>query len=426
MAFGLVPWRMVAVVYPTTATILGDSLIYVVLPVSVAEFGLAGAYGLSAGFWAGAALSINRFVRLISNGAAAVTYERVGFRAPLVAATVTGAATTAVYAFSHGIWVLLVARTCWGVSYSFLRLAAYLTAVDAGADGTRARLLGFFNAGQRLGSLIAVTAGAWLAQQSGRTTAFWVMAAAGVTGVAVAFMAPEPRRPAGGRRRASAYAGRASTPGDRVWDALTGRLPRDARAIRGRLISIFAVRGGNAFAANGLVVATVSLYVTGLAADDPDAFGMTVAAVTVSGLLVGSRWFADLALSVPLGHLADRLGRRQMVTVCTLAMAAACLGIALARSMEIAVISLPVLFASSVGAAVATDAEAGDVAPEQARSVVLGRYTSWLDAGAAIGPVTGIPLAEAVGFELTYAGAAVVLLVLLAAYVRAGRRPAAR
>ena len=35
--------------------------------------------------------------------------------------------------------------------------------------------------------------------------------------------------------------------------------------------------------------------------------------VTLAGLLVGFRWFSDLGLGVPLGHLSDRVGRRMSI-----------------------------------------------------------------------------------------------------------------
>ena len=47
---------MVEVVSPTGAVIMGDSLMYVVLPV-VAEFGAGEHFGLAASFWIGLGLS---------------------------------------------------------------------------------------------------------------------------------------------------------------------------------------------------------------------------------------------------------------------------------------------------------------------------------------------------------------------------------
>ena len=63
---------------------MGDSLMYVVLPTNASEFGITGALGVSASIWVGVALSINRFIRLVSNAYAARVYERYGLRTPFI------------------------------------------------------------------------------------------------------------------------------------------------------------------------------------------------------------------------------------------------------------------------------------------------------------------------------------------------------
>ena len=156
----IIPAGMVYAVAPTTAVIMGDSLMYIVLPVAALEFGVAGQLGLSASFWIGVALSINRFIRLVSNAFAASVYQRFGVRWPFVASIAVGSLTTLAYGLGSGLALLLLARAAWGVSYSHMRLAAQLMAFGVGTSAMRGRLMGFFNSGQRLGSLIAVTAGA--------------------------------------------------------------------------------------------------------------------------------------------------------------------------------------------------------------------------------------------------------------------------
>ena len=53
----MIPAGMVYAVLPTAAVIMGDSLVYVVLPVVVAEFGAGEDFGLAASFWTGLAVS---------------------------------------------------------------------------------------------------------------------------------------------------------------------------------------------------------------------------------------------------------------------------------------------------------------------------------------------------------------------------------
>ncbi len=421
MAFGLIPWRMVAAVVPTTAAIMGDSLIYVVLPVSAAEFGIGGQLGLTSGVWIGVALSINRFIRLFSNGWAATIYRRFGLRPPFVTSVALGALTTLAYSFSHGIWLLLAARALWGVSYSFLRLASYMTALEPANAGIRGRLIGFFNAGQRLGSLIAVTAGAYLVTATDRTTAFTIIAATGLAGVLVSmYVAPlsTPVRPL----RAAAPARSATwSLRDRLWAFALTPLPISAHRLRAALLSVAVARAVLAFAANGLIIATVAPYLRDIGTSDSSVFGTTVAVVTLAGLVVGTRWFADLALSVPLGYLSDRVGRRAIVIAGVGVSAGAAMVLAIADGYELAVIALPMLFIASVAAQTALETQFGESVPDESRASALGRFSTWLDLGAAIGALVGLPLAEAAGYATTFMVAAVLLLAAGTWYARTTR-----
>ena len=53
----MMPAGMVYAVSPTAAVIMGDSVMYVVLPVAAVEFGAGEHFGLAASFWIGLAVS---------------------------------------------------------------------------------------------------------------------------------------------------------------------------------------------------------------------------------------------------------------------------------------------------------------------------------------------------------------------------------
>ncbi len=412
---------MVVVVLPTTLVIMGDSLLYVVLPARAAEFGLSATLGLSVAFWLGLALSINRFVRLASNAFAASIYRRFGLRVPFVSAVALGALTTLAYAFSQGVMVLLLARALWGVSFSFLRLASYLTAFEIGSADTRGRLLGFYNSGQRLGSLIAVTGGAVLADLTTRGVTFTAIAAVGVIGVLVATRAPS-FRPGALVTQGRADRGGSQT-GRVAWSVLVSRLPAGASSLRWPMLSISFLRFATAFAANGLVIATVAPYLEELVVTGSGSvFGITVTVLTLAGLLVGVRWVSDLALSIPLGHASDRFGRRPAITVGLAFMLAALGAMGTFSIVEVVVIAMPVLFVASVGVNTALDASMGETAPDEVRPAAMGRYATWQDLGSALGPLLGFLIAERLGFQTGYVIAAVLLAGGLANYLAVTRR----
>lgn len=372
-----IPRQMVAVVLPTAAVIMGDSLIYIVLPASVSDFGLESSFGVSAAVWIGLALSINRLIRLVGNSLAAATFNRFGFKTPFVIAVFLGGLTTLTYAFSKGAALLLVARALWGLSYSHLRLGAYLAAFEIGDSSNRGRLLGFFNAGSRTGSFIAVTAGAALADSAGRGVAFTTLAAVGIIGVAIALTVPNfvVRRSTPATVGPESDAPASTGLGEKAWAVLVSPLPESARSIRRRLLAINYLRFGTAFAANGLVIATISPFLAELYGEKATVFGASIGIVTLAGFLVGIRWFGDLALSVPMGHLSGVWGRRRTIMIGAELTLAAMLVIGLATRSEVIVAALPLLLITGSLLEVSLDASAGDAVPDEERAPGLSGAT---------------------------------------------------
>ena len=161
------------------ATIMGDSMLYNVLPSQV------DAFGISVGL-VGVLLSANRLVRLVSNLVAAWAMERFGMRGPLLASVFLALGTTVAYGTAPWFSVLLVARLVWGMTFSVFRLSGYLVVLEESADGSRGRLMGFFTSGMRIGSIIGVLLGGFLFDVTGRTVSFLVIAAIGLVGLPAA------------------------------------------------------------------------------------------------------------------------------------------------------------------------------------------------------------------------------------------------
>ena len=412
----IIPVGMVFAVAPTAAVIMGDSLMYVVLPVAASDFGVGDRLGLAASFWIGLALSINRFIRLVSNAAAASVYQRLGVRWPFVASIAAGALTTLACGLGKGLAIILLARAAWGVSYSFMRLAAQLTAFGVGDSSMRGRLLGFFNSGQRLGSLIAVTAGATLFQLSSREATFAILFGIGLLGMIAASRVPDLRP------------GRVTTPRSEprsrfsLWNLAVSTLPQRSRDLRAALLSISLMRFATAFAANGLAIATVAPYIAELAQAEGSLFGGAITVVTLAGLLVGFRWFSDLGLGVLLGHVSDRIGRRPSIAIGMAAMILSLALIVVFDSVTAAIVGLPALFVAAVGVNTALDAAMGETAPAAARAAAMSRYSTWQDLGSALGPFAGFLIAARIGFQGGFLIAAVMLAATWTLYLVAPSR----
>ena len=143
--------------------LLGDALLYAVLPVYAADFGLTLP-------WVGVMLSANRFVRVFAYGAIARITVLLGLRKMCIIAAITATVSTAIYGFGQGPAVILFARILWGLTYGILVLATLSYAVTSRKSaGTR---IGISQAIQRSGPILALLAGAWLVGRVGPNMAF--------------------------------------------------------------------------------------------------------------------------------------------------------------------------------------------------------------------------------------------------------------
>lgn len=112
--------------------LLGDALIYAVLPVHAASFGITLA-------WVGVLLSANRFVRVFAYGLVARATHVVGLRRICIAASIASVIATGLYGLADGAWLLLAARILWGIAYAALLLATLAYAVQQ-RSGAGARI----------------------------------------------------------------------------------------------------------------------------------------------------------------------------------------------------------------------------------------------------------------------------------------------
>ena len=147
--------------------LLGDALLYAVLPAYAKDFGLTLP-------WVGIMLSANRFVRVFAYGILARLTQTVGVRRMCIVATITATATTAMYGLGQGPAIILFARVLWGLTYAVLILATLSYAVEYRTKiGTR---VGIGQAIQRVGPILALFTGAWLVGDFGPKTTFLLLA----------------------------------------------------------------------------------------------------------------------------------------------------------------------------------------------------------------------------------------------------------
>jgi MFS family permease len=327
--------------------LLGDALLYAVLPAYAEDFGLTLA-------WVGVMLSANRFVRVFAYGFIARLTYAIGVRRMCVIAAVIATVSTALYGLGQGPVTILIARVLWGLTYATLLLVTLAYAVEfRERAGTR---VGVSQAIQRLGPICALLGGAWLVGVVGPNTAFVILAVPTGLSILVAFTLP--------RRSGSAPPPGKSTP-------LTRPQPVDV---------LFFLQG---YGVDGVFAVTIALI---LARET----SLSVA-VMGAGSLLAMRHFGE-AIAAPLfGWIADRFGaRRVFVASAVLTIVGfVCVGFGFTVFGAIVMMLFRGALAS-LGPAVIVQS----IASDDPALGSLARMQAWRDLGAACGPLaTGFLLA---------------------------------
>ena len=121
-----IPRQITYTIVPLALIIMGDSILYVVLPTNFEFFMIDSYLGIPYEFWIGFILSINRFVRFFSNIFSVKVFSYLGFRNTILLACILGATSTLSYVVFKRAFYLIIARIIWGFSYSIFRLGYQL------------------------------------------------------------------------------------------------------------------------------------------------------------------------------------------------------------------------------------------------------------------------------------------------------------
>lgn len=397
----LPPRWVVAVSVAVAATILGDSLLYAVLPTIHDDLGLQA-------FMVGILLSANRFVRLITNSVAGWTMARAGVRGPFLAAIFAAALTTALYASGLGFVVFLIARLGWGLCWSFLRLGGYLAALEASDHRSRGYYLGFFTGVTRFGSFIAALIGGFMTDLIGFETT--VMAFATLTllgGIGVL------------RER----------PPDVAVEGVVDDGEHETSAVqpmggggRRRLWIVYATVLIQAMAVQGLITSTLGSWLQTNYGDDISLVFVTVGVASLTGMLLSVRYLSEFLWGPVAGHLSDRFGRIRLLLGASGIEIVGLIGLAVAPGIWPVIFISVGLFLSATAARVTLDALAGDLAPPERRSQTMSTYATWSDLGSAAGPLVGWIIGIGLGLNWMYLASASTLLVVSIAFSSVYRR----
>jgi DHA1 family multidrug resistance protein-like MFS transporter len=354
--------------------VMGDSLMYSLLPLSAASLGISLA-------GVGTLLSINRLIRLVSNMGAGILHHRFGQRLPFILSTILGLLTTLVYGLGKGFIVFLVARAVWGVAWSSLRQGAYQATWTSSRDD-KGELMGILWRLIRLGSAISVLIGGIVFDRYGFQTSVWVILVAGLPAIPLSITLPWPS--SGGHRTnpEKSFGSRLE-----VFDHPVKRWLVASALADGVFQSTFG--------------STVSLFLAGWLGQYDFNQESLLGIGTIAGGVLMVRWISGIFVAPAIGKISDKFTHARTAVV--LAFSTLCAVLLVASGNLLAIPSLLVIFMVGSGLFVTLNASASRIAGQSRYpNFFAGAFNTAVDIGTALGPLFAFSLVSAFGLVPLY------------------------
>ena len=345
-------WRaVVASSSIMSLALLGDALLYAVLPAYAEHF------GLTLG-WVGVMLSANRIVRVFAYGWIARLTYTLGVRNMCIVAAIVATLSTALYGLGSGPTSMLVARILWGLTYATLLLATLSYAIESRASaGTR---VGVGQAIQRVGPILALLFGSWLVGRMGPNAVFVLLAIPTALAIPIALTLPKGVKAKVKKNKATSFA-------------------------KPKPIDVFFFLQG--YGVDGVFAVSITLIFAREATLSE--------AVMSGGALLAMRHFGEAIAAPVFGWIADRIGARRVFVLAAALTMLGFVGVAIGFTVPGALVMLLFRGAlASLGPAVIAQS-----LPENEDALgALARMQTWRDIGASAGPLV-------TGFLLTFLSA---------------------
>ncbi len=339
----------------TAFSLLGDMVLYAVLPVPFyhQQLGLEPIH-------IGLLLSVNRWVRMITNHLAERLTRRLNVTYLLAAALTVGSILPVVYATVTLFPILLLARACWGLCWSFIRQIGMMTVVDSVPGHRMGQGMGYYNGISRIGGAFGLFVGALLCDHIGFSAALIVF---GILSLAAVLPGVVSQRELHHYKSAS---------------------PQPKTEPQGRNGSALLLCGFIVRCVTAIIMTTLGLALAEKVGPSIMVAGLIIGVATLNGVLLAGRWLTD-SLGAPfLGALADRIGHWRATCVFFVAGGVVLLLAALGSGTVGLIVLVLVFFVCATALAVALAAEAG-----RTGSRTIASYVTAADIGSATGPLLG-------------------------------------
>ena len=378
--------RVVGIALITAVAVLGDAMLFIVLPLYWREFGLTAIWQI------GVLLSINRFVRLPINPLVGLFYKHFQLRTGVFIAVTLAVVTTFSYGTIQSFWILVVMRALWGVAWSLLRLGGFLTVIDVTDDHNRGKYVGLYNGLWGLGGLIGMLAGGFLVDQTSIffvTTIFAVLGALSIP--AIMLLVPDSKR-TNEKEISSLIKKRWLTP----------------------YVSMVFVTGATmGFIVFGLFASTLSPLIEATYIEQWTVAQFTIGAASLAGILQAIRWGWDPFLAPWIGKQLHSKQRMLKVLLIPLFLGGTMfIVLGNIQSIFILIVGLLIFQLLSTIFVTTTDTIATNAAAHLDKVKVMTVHTVVVDIGAALGPFVTFSLLGIIGLSSVYMAAGFLLILL--------------
>jgi MFS family permease len=372
----------------TAACLVGDSMLYMVLPTHWQEAGLNSLWEV------GILLAINRLVRLPLNPVVGWIYQRISNRSGILLAVGMAALTTIAYGYVHSFLWWLIVRCVWGIAWTFLRLGAYFVILEIAGDSDRGYFMGTYNGLYRLGSLVGMLVGGFFADCYGMGLTALLFGSITCLTIPFVFLYV-PKSTAIKRDIQIQNAGQKVRWQNSavIWGMVTGSIV--------------------AMIYQGVVAATLSHLIQIHTGDEILLWGMAMGSASLAGILQALRWSWEPWLAPWFGKFSDGKWGRQPLLVGSLFMASIFFSL-LSLPIPLVLWLLILLGIQLTGTVLTTlaDAVVSDMAACTAKVAVMSWYSFAIDFGAALGPILAYLLDEVwAGYAACWVVAGVLLLL---------------
>ncbi|MGE6631669.1 MFS transporter [Bacillus sp. NPDC077027] len=381
----------------TALSMIGDSMLYIVLPIYWREIGLSSIWEV------GVLLSINRLIRIPLNPVVWWLYRYMSIKKGILIAILLAASTTMLYGIS-GFWLFLLCRCTWGISWTLLRMSGMriIAEMDATSQG---QFAGLYNGLYRLGSLFGMLFGGILASVIGfrEVTLFFGL----LTLTAFIFYFPLADVEKDGQKISKVKARQRVLELDMVKLLITGMLV--ALIIQGLFASTLSSILEERVSGGGIVL-----------------FGYVLGVSALSGGIQAMRWGWEPFIAPRTGKWFDQLKSKQLVLCWIFIFFGMMSGFSILL-MPIGWFIVILLLLQLLSTMLTTFVDAfvlTKIASMKTKNGLIASYSLVQDVGAAIGPLCGYSLIQLYGSSGVFWMMIVICLLLLGLWMKRGHAKA--